>query len=1446
MDSQEISNPPLPPRHTKQQQQQQQAMPIRRNHTLDPTGMFRNRGRHVVIAPNLGAPHTVNNVPQDRRLNLGDGGHIKAHDNATAIDHGSAGANIDRQYNKLQDESNGTSVSINRSVRPVSTADEQTPLPYVQSTGAKTKEDEDNNHVNATRQLYSVTEGAPVASTAEKDGLCEDAKSFESTDNLTSLNKGESSSQYDHDNIARSSELTAENYAVFSSRHECNDCNNKVSGHDEESDDQDGNDSTVSIMGSTVHDDLEDDDSKMWKSAMYGRTLRREHQNFSENVQRSDDDARGFGVLKVDIPELLVNQKTIEENDCSSEKSAVNASMECHVDTSYLLDESQLVEDENEEAQTIHSNVVRVADFSSTENGASEARYYSDAEDEEFVITTTSPVKGPTNHHQSSVKDTIHGIPKYKTETINAAKGAKIEQESPLRAAFRRTAASAESNIRRIASPRFPPASCTSEDIVERGAFPNTNSLPLPLQLARKCFSFDDTTLDDDVLAVPYQPQFGVEIHSHGLPTKKRHVRQFTSSEYYGLSAVASFSECEENSLRKAFPLKRTSKSFNGLGYTKSAMDSVPQHLASESKDVNGIPFRGIKTSNTWDHNIGSYTRVGDEKVPSISVSSIDSGSRDNLRKDFEKASSLLHSIVDQVLNFNSFDTSESDPIWKGLLCEQCLAQVDNDRIPDRPGIVHCESCTCSYRLKQIVNSIKDASSVHEKHNTENDFPVSHQMRSDAIDALMICYDFVRNLNKAALPAHEWLESVGHAGQKIAIETQPLGDIGGKSRLQSSALTIANKQEEINRLNKEVSRCREEIGRLMNLLLSQAGHQHGVSSVDRSILSNSSEDSIDACLKLNNSLILCSSHPVVKLSQSNEESFARFERRLEADLNLESRKEIICLKAALEKANMKIASLERCKFPRDQKDPFPSDIEPITGNDDGESDHIFMKIAEGIENSMNPSYNGVELKTDGYNGQSGTIRLDDPCLEKELEEYRAALIETISARGGIAESAQDASKSCESEFADQRMINVRMIDGENFVTEWDVVSPLPPPPDHGLRSPIVDTILSRWTNDAATQSALIEWVESILDGSSPDAVPPLKIAGLDHQLKEGFIMHVFPLLLRRKDIHVQVSSRATRTTNYDLAVSVSQSADATSREPGASGNYSSETASFANRDSSINLHHRESKCHLMAFRATCSGSIKENDSSYNISEAIDKSDQHQIFPGLVRNGSNAGSISTAVTSPISNRTPTKSSAHAQTNRYTSKYLATDGIDMNGSFPDEPELPIMAGASPSLVDDLSVGSSVDDEEVGNRDQGLRQNNLMNSIGGAFGLLSRRKPAMPTTRSPYSTREPNVNNESPPRIFLTPQRDITHSIPSHEKNHPYHRVVSAPPGKIGLRFVEHRGNCMVVDVADSSPLAGWVYREFSYVQDHPFENQIGLTLDSFFVLRLQRSLGHRHCH
>jgi len=123
-----------------------------------------------------------------------------------------------------------------------------------------------------------------------------------------------------------------------------------------------------------------------------------------------------------------------------------------------------------------------------------------------------------------------------------------------------------------------------------------------------------------------------------------------------------------------------------------------------------------------------------------------------------------------------------------------------------------------------------------------------------------------------------------------------------------------------------------------------------------------------------------------------------------------------------------------------------------------------------------------------------------------------------------------------------RMVHVHMLNGENFVTEWDELTPpLPPPPDHGLRSPIVFDLLSQWTKDTQLQTELMLWMEDVLDGNnntSTNMIPPLELSNLDHQARDGFTMHILPLLLRRPDIHVQVNTRAHRQTSYDLSVHI--------------------------------------------------------------------------------------------------------------------------------------------------------------------------------------------------------------------------------------------------------------------------------------------------------------------
>jgi hypothetical protein len=155
-------------------------------------------------------------------------------------------------------------------------------------------------------------------------------------------------------------------------------------------------------------------------------------------------------------------------------------------------------------------------------------------------------------------------------------------------------------------------------------------------------------------------------------------------------------------------------------------------------------------------------------------------------------------------------------------------------------------------------------------------------------------------------------------------------------------------------------------------------------------------------------------------------------------------------------------------------------------------------------------------------------------LRDELEAYVSALrksdkedILNLQTKVNELEMARVSSTN-----PDDKMINVCMLNAENFVTEWDKLGPLPPPPDHDLRSPIVSDLLTQWTRDPETQESLLVWVEKAVQGSDCSDIPPLQLSGLDHQVRDGFTMHIFPLLLQRSYIKVDVTPRAHRKTSY--------------------------------------------------------------------------------------------------------------------------------------------------------------------------------------------------------------------------------------------------------------------------------------------------------------------------
>ncbi|KAL7546398.1 hypothetical protein ACHAWF_009736 [Thalassiosira exigua] len=1042
-------------------------------------------------------------------------------------------------------------------------------------------------------------------------------------------------------------------------------------------------------------------------------------------------------------------------------------------------------------------------------------------------------------------------------------------------------------NPRAPLAPRAPPppaASARSADPPPRKRRTPTKSVAIDRaaaaagripRLARQCFSFDDTTVDDDeFLAVPY-----------------------------GLSAVASHLDSPSKPPRAA---ARGGGGATGATRLLLGRAAAPRRRGTEGGGAPESPLRVVRRTRTWEDDPG-----GAKGAAAFDPWSPSSFARESPRREGDGRSRAVRWLEDGASRSRAIETERRrDFDWmdgKGffeLRCDGCRAtNGEGASSGDGP----CSGC--AETTTTLAASLKGVGAASADRRSS---VLDERARSAAVDALFRSYEFAREARGRLASSSGSTDDAEFGGRDEGGGGEGEGSSSSlRTKLLSAVRAVATKQEEIERLNNELSDCRAEIGRLRcrvsrvrvenaarcrfrfcspetlvrclshgrrlgalggaraavrgvalaasqpgDVAVAQAGksarshvgaldgelarqtgrrtswctvsrdgrlvgsctgthsgwqtgrfdhllcrswplHQPASLSANQSILSNSSGDEAsDSSADRNGSLVLSSTRPSVKTSDSQDESFAKWEKSIETQMNLDARKEILLLKAALERANRRVAALSKEWTP--EPEPFSSEIEPIrASSDDGVSEQLFLKIAEDIENEALDaplSDDGVGSAVEEVDA-TPDIMLNDPALAKELEEYRAALITSLraeeSGRTARADSitssedmnlAHDSSKSSEV-ASDRKMINVRMIDGENFTTEWGDLAPaLPPPPDHDLHSPIVDAILSKWTDDPDTRSALVGWVEKILDGSNMESIPSLKLSGLDHQIRDGFIMHVLPLLLRRKDVHVHLTSRAHRQTTYDIAVSVKRSISADHDAVAYAG---SEDPDQQNRYAPRDDHH------LMAFQATQSGaSIKANESAQQSpvrrAPSLARPFLGRSMPDLdlVRAPSTAGSISTAVTSPISNRTPSRGGHIHGRNGYTS----LSEMKKRNAF-----------ASPSLGDDLSVASSVDDDDEGSQ----RQSSI---VGRAFGLLSRRKPAPDDSHG--ATRGVNGGHSS---MFHTPTREARKSAfkSSDQDGHSYHRVVSAPPGKIGITFVEYRGHCLVSNVLEDSPLVGWVH-------------------------------------
>jgi hypothetical protein len=665
--------------------------------------------------------------------------------------------------------------------------------------------------------------------------------------------------------------------------------------------------------------------------------------------------------------------------------------------------------------------------------------------------------------------------------------------------------------------------------------------------------------------------------------------------------------------------------------------------------------------------------------------------------------------------------------------------------------------------------------------------------RIAVLDELMKSHQYAVEMKRAAVSASTWLKSIGRGQQEVnrssngmnaeihvddvllkenrvafSLKQTSLGEMRQengnlsesgakkvemltlKAMLHNAQLQLSETRQANENLNEELSKCRAEIGRLKTMTRNE--------HVNRSILDDShdTESSVTAL-----SEAISKDAPVSPIARSR--SFSDGE---EEDCLLS-----VSMSNRVDNSIFQGMSNEEVKECVDEADQL---------------DILVLKAA-------------LEKAND-------TIRTLHSKLHKEKapnndEVPTAPVVDVPEIETKASNSRKDAKVWTRS--PEHRTVNVRMLDAENFVTDWDELRPsLPPPPDHGLRSPIVLAILEQWTPDRSLHNSLISWMEHVMKGNDLDDLPPLTISSLDHVVRDGFSMHVLPLLLRRADIHVAVQTRAHRQTTYDMAVTVSQKSDL-----------------MLGLDARVPLPPRTKQ-----YVPPRHPSLLDRQDSTRASTA-DLWAQH-FEPKI----SSAESVATsAATEPMANLPPVS--------------LAPPSVPQTPKrsphFSPQPSPMGYTSFAGQMRTRTFSGETTDERHQHHASQHVQpSSSIMGTLGGALsGLLSRNKYAASPGRN--LPPQPYISNHASATTMgasLRAQLDLTSSpVPgqssyqhhnvatgherasngndainlSAEEQQPYHRVVSAPPGRIGVTFVEFRGHAMVSDVAPDSPLSGWVF-------------------------------------
>jgi len=695
----------------------------------------------------------------------------------------------------------------------------------------------------------------------------------------------------------------------------------------------------------------------------------------------------------------------------------------------------------------------------------------------------------------------------------------------------------------------------------------------------------------------------------------------------------------------------------------------------------------------------------------------------------------------------------------------------------------------------QTISSQEVQKCVELLRGMSNNYPeegrFDHNTRMKVLDKLEHSHTYAIEMKRASLSALKWLRSVDRSSTNLQ-SSEERGDMRSRHKripsdpilleamINTSQQQLVERDELNRRLDQELSICRAEIGRLK----SMKRNENSFTSPNKSILDEEDDDESSSA------------------SSSNEDEFPKTcdlglsincnltdTKNIENDSNelsqlAEARKEIFLLKAQLEEASKSIAQL-----PRKEETPLHSTVHDETDGaltlpteETAVTESEISSTPNGVTvTAVNCEASGVEttekvidLETETEHNLDSFAYMNCDVLKEDLEKYVDVLRKEDRATiQCLSKQVKELQNGDIKEKLDSEMVNVQMLNAENFITDWSELA-LPPPPDHDLRSPIVVDLLQQWTSDKSTQESLMKWIETVTQGANPEDIKALQLSDLDHEIRDGFTIHVLPILCRRSDIHIQVTSRANRQTTYDIAVSVQKSENSS---------HDSNATSNNNLLNSSNIL-TSSSPHMMAFKVSGDRLTSSRSCKYDEKVPVTAVDDTYDKSRVVETSSVTHSTVTTHMSNQVRETSNKVTAHMP-NRVIESQL--DHVDSagHGQYIPGDELLLSRGCT-APQHSIVAGA-------------------LNAVGG----LLRRKA---TEKHNNYKNEDMVNSRSNLGTPGTEKTDLSSSTCSSDQGEelqPYHRVVSAPPGKIGITFVQYRGHAMISDVYQDSPLNGWVF-------------------------------------